>query len=210
MGNKLYVGNLPYQVRDSDLEQAFGQYGSVTSAKVMMERDTGRSKGFGFVEMGSDEEAQAAVQGMNGQSLGGRNVVVNEARPMEARPPRTGGGGFGGPRGGGGFGGGNRGGFGGGGDRGGYGGGGGGFGGGDRGGFGGGGGGFGGGGDRGGYSDRGGRGDGGGGYGRGGNDRGFGGGDRGGDRDGGFRSPYGNGSRNRGGNQGHDNNNDDY
>ena len=212
MGNKLYVGNLPYQVRDSDLEQAFGQYGSVTSAKVMMERDTGRSKGFGFVEMGSDEEAQAAVQGMNGQSLGGRNLVVNEARPMEARPPRTGGGGFGGPRGGGGgFGGGNRGGFGGGGgDRGGYGGGGGGFGGGDRGGFGGGGGGFGGGGDRGGYSDRGGRGDGGGGYGRGGNDRGFGGGDRGGDRDGGFRSPYGNGSRNRGGNQGHDNNNDDY
>ena len=102
MGNKLYVGNLPYQVRDSDLEQAFGQYGSVTSAKVMMERDTGRSKGFGFVEMGSDEEAQAAVQGMNGQSLGGRNLVVNEARPMEARPPRTGGGGFGGPRGGGG------------------------------------------------------------------------------------------------------------
>ena len=187
MGNKLYVGNLPYQVRDSDLEQAFGQYGSVTSAKVMMERDTGRSKGFGFVEMGSDEEAQAAVQGMNGQSLGGRNLVVNEARPMEARPPRTGGGGFGGPRGGGG-----------------------GFGGGDRGGFGGGGGGFGGGGDSGGYGDRGGRGDGGGGYGRGGNDRGFGGGDRGGDRDGGFRSPYGNGSRNRGGNQGHDNNNDDY
>ncbi|WP_395027080.1 RNA recognition motif domain-containing protein [Comamonas odontotermitis] len=197
MGNKLYVGNLPYQVRDNDLEQAFGQFGSVTSAKVMMERDTGRSKGFGFVEMGSDEEAQAAINGMNGQSLGGRNLVVNEARPMEPRPPRTGGGGFGGPRGGG-FGGGNRGGFGGGGDRGG-------FGGGDRGGYGGGGG-FGGGG--GGYGDRGGRGDGGGGYGRGGNDRGFGGGDRGGERDGGFRSPYGNGSRNRGGNQGFDN--DDY
>ena len=145
----------------------------------------GRSKGFGFVEMGSDEEAQAAINGMNGQPLGGRNLVVNEARPMEPRPPRSGGGGFGGPRGGG-FGGGNRGGFGGG----------------DRGGFGGGGG-YGG--DRGGYNnDRGGfgggRGDGG--YGRGGNDRGFGGGDRGGDRDGGFRSPYGNGSRNRGGNQG--------
>ena len=111
MGNKLYVGNLPYTVRDGDLEQAFGAYGAVTSAKVMMERDTGRSKGFGFVEMGSDAEAQAAIEGMNGQALGGRNLVVNEARPMEARPPRTGGGGFGGPRregGGGGYGGGRR------------------------------------------------------------------------------------------------------
>ena len=106
MGNKLYVGNLPYSVRDGDLEQAFGEFGAVTSAKVMMERDTGRSKGFGFVEMGSDDEAQAAINGMNGQPLGGRNVVVNEARPMEARPPRSGGGGFGG--GGGGFGGGRR------------------------------------------------------------------------------------------------------
>ena len=93
MGNKLYVGNLPYSVRDEDLQQSFGQFGSVTSAKVMMERDTGRSKGFGFVEMGSDAEAQAAITGMNGQPLGGRSVVVNEARPMEARPPRTGGGG---------------------------------------------------------------------------------------------------------------------
>ena len=107
MGNKLYVGNLPYSVRDGDLEQAFGEFGVVTSAKVMMERDTGRSKGFGFVEMGSDDEAQAAINGMNGQPLGGRNVVVNEARPMEARPPRTGGGGFGGG-GGGGYGGGRR------------------------------------------------------------------------------------------------------
>ena len=98
MGNKLYVGNLPYSVRDEDLQQSFSAYGSVNSAKVMMERDTGRSKGFGFVEMGSDAEAQAAVEGMNGQSLGGRSLVVNEARPMEARPPRTGG--FGGPRGG--------------------------------------------------------------------------------------------------------------
>jgi len=113
MGNKLYVGNLPYSVRDSDLEQAFGQFGAVTSAKVMMERDTGRSKGFGFVEMGSDAEAQAAINGMNGQPLGGRSVVVNEARPMEARPPRTGGyggggggGGYGGGGGGGGYGGG--------------------------------------------------------------------------------------------------------
>jgi hypothetical protein len=111
MGNKLYVGNLPYSVRDSDLEQAFGQFGAVTSAKVMMERDTGRSKGFGFVEMGSDAEAQAAINGMNGQPLGGRSVVVNEARPMEARPPRSGGyggggGGYGGGGGGGGYGGG--------------------------------------------------------------------------------------------------------
>lgn len=104
MGNKLYVGNLPYSVRDNDLEQSFGQFGSVTSAKVMMERDTGRSKGFGFVEMGSDAEAQAAIEGMNGAPLGGRSLVVNEARPMEPRPPRTGG--FGG--GGGGYGGGGR------------------------------------------------------------------------------------------------------
>jgi cold-inducible RNA-binding protein len=104
MGNKLYVGNLPYSVRDSDLEQSFGQFGSVSSAKVMMERDTGRSKGFGFVEMGSDAEALAAIEGMNGAPLGGRNLVVNEARPMEPRPPRSGGGGFGG----GGYGGGGR------------------------------------------------------------------------------------------------------
>ena len=142
MGNKLYVGNLAYSVRDGDLEQAFGEFGAVTSAKVMMERDTGRSKGFGFVEMGSDAEAQAAINGMNGQSLGGRSITVNEARPMEARPPRTGGfggggGGYGGGgdrSGGGGYGGGGGGrsgggGYGGGGDRsggGGYGGGGGG------------------------------------------------------------------------------------
>ena len=117
MGNKLYVGNLPYSFRDEDLQQAFAAYGSVSCAKVMMERDTGRSKGFGFVEMGNDAEAQQAIAGMNGQSLGGRSLVVNEARPMEARPPRTGGGGFGGGRregggGGGGYGGGgNDGGF---------------------------------------------------------------------------------------------------
>ena len=102
MGNKLYVGNLPYSVRDEDLQQSFGQFGAVTSAKVMMERETGRSKGFGFVEMGSDAEAQAAIAGMNGQPLGGRSVVVNEARPMETRPPRAGGGGGGGYGGGGG------------------------------------------------------------------------------------------------------------
>ena len=122
MGNKLYVGNLPYSYSDSDMQQAFSQYGTVSSAKVMMERDTGRSKGFGFVEMGSDAEAQAAIKGMNGQSIGGRGLVVNEARPMEPRAPRTGGGGGGG---GGGYGGGGGGG-GGGGSRGGYGGGGGG------------------------------------------------------------------------------------
>jgi len=107
MGNKLYVGNLPYSVRDGDLEQSFGQFGTVTSAKVMMERDTGRSKGFGFVEMGSDTEAQAAITGMNGAPLGGRSLVVNEARPMEPRAPRSGGGGYGGG-GGGGYGGGGR------------------------------------------------------------------------------------------------------
>jgi hypothetical protein len=106
MGNKLYVGNLPYTVRDEDLQQSFSEFGSVTSAKVMMERETGRSKGFGFVEMGNDAEAQAAISGMNGQSLGGRSVTVNEARPMEARPPRSGGFGGGDRSGGGGYGGG--------------------------------------------------------------------------------------------------------
>ena len=106
MGNKLYVGNLPYSFRDEDLQQAFAAHGTVTSAKVMMERDTGRSKGFGFVEMGSDAEAQAAISGMNGQQYGGRGLVVNEARPMEPRPPRSGGGFGGGGGGGGGYGGG--------------------------------------------------------------------------------------------------------
>ena len=110
MGNKLYVGNLPYSVRDNDLQQQFGEYGNVTSAKVMMERDTGRSKGFGFGEMGSDAEAQAAIEGLHGKDMGGRALVVNEARPMEPRPPRSGGfggGGYGGGRREGGFGGGN-------------------------------------------------------------------------------------------------------
>ena len=116
MGNKLYVGNLAYSIRDEDLQQSFSQFGTVTSAKVMMDRDTGRSKGFGFVEMGSDAEAQAAINGMNGQSIGGRAVVVNEARPREERPGGfrggSGGGGYGG--GGGGYGGGGYGGGGGG------------------------------------------------------------------------------------------------
>ena len=106
MGNKLYVGNLPYSFRDEDLQRAFSAHGSVTSAKVMMERDTGRSKGFGFVEMGSDAEAQAAIQGLHGQQQGGRALVVNEARPMEPRPPRSGSYGGGGGGGGGGYGGG--------------------------------------------------------------------------------------------------------
>ncbi|MFD1578703.1 RNA recognition motif domain-containing protein, partial [Ramlibacter ginsenosidimutans] len=102
MGNKLYVGNLPYSFRDDELEQAFSQFGTVTSAKVMMERDTGRSKGFGFVEMGSPAEAQAAIEGLNGQQHGGRALVVNEARPMEPRSGGGGGGGYGGGGGGGG------------------------------------------------------------------------------------------------------------
>ena len=120
MGNKLYVGNLAYSVRDDSLLQAFSPFGTVTSAKVMMDRETGRSKGFGFVEMGSDAEAQAAINGMNGQAIDGRAVVVNEARPREERPGgfgggggRSGGGGYGG--GGGGYGGGGAGGAGGGG-----------------------------------------------------------------------------------------------
>jgi RNA recognition motif-containing protein len=143
MGNKLYVGNLAYSVRDESLQSAFSQFGTVTSAKVMMDRETGRSKGFGFVEMGSDAEAQAAINGMNGQALEGRPVVVNEARPREERPGGFGGGG-GGRSGGGGYGGGGYGGGGGGGRSGGggYGGGGGGrspYGGGGRGGYGGGG-----------------------------------------------------------------------
>jgi RNA recognition motif-containing protein len=99
MGNKLYVGNLPYTMSDSDMEQAFSQFGAVRSAKVMMDRDSGRSKGFGFVEMTSEAEAQAAIQGMNGHEIGGRGLVVNEAKPMEPRAPRSGGfGGNGGGR----------------------------------------------------------------------------------------------------------------
>ena len=124
MGNKLYVGNLAYSVRDESLQAAFGEFGTVTSAKVMMDRETGRSKGFGFVEMGSDAEAQAAINGMNGQALDGRPLVVNEARPREERPGGFGGGGGG--RSGGGGGGGGYGGGAGGGGGGGYGGGGGG------------------------------------------------------------------------------------
>ena len=122
MGKKLYVGNLSYAVDSSELEQLFGQHGTVVSAQIINDRDTGRSKGFGFVEMGSDDEAQAAITALNGQEHNGRALTVNEARPREDR----GGGGGGGGRGFGGGGGGGRGGFGGGGGggRGGFGGGG--------------------------------------------------------------------------------------
>ena len=116
MGSKLYVGNLSYNTTSSDLEQLFAQHGSVSSAEVIQDRDTGRSKGFGFVQMGSDDEAQAAIAALNGQQHDGRALTVNEAKPREDRP-RGGGGGGGGGRGGygGGGGGGGRGGYGGGG-----------------------------------------------------------------------------------------------
>jgi RNA recognition motif-containing protein len=113
MGKKLYVGNLSYSVDSSELEQLFGAHGTVVSAQIISDRDTGRSKGFGFVEMGTDEEAQAAIAGLNGKEHQGRALTVNEARPREDRP-----GGGGGGRGFGGGGGGGRGGYGGGGGRG--------------------------------------------------------------------------------------------
>src|SRR5688572_26532798 len=117
MGSKLYVGNLSYDVTSSDLQALFEPHGTVTSAEVIADRDTGRSKGFGFVQMGSDAEAQAAIAALNGQDNAGRALTVNEAKPREDRP--RGGGGGGGGRGGygGGGGGGGRGGYGGGGGR---------------------------------------------------------------------------------------------
>ena len=125
MGSKLYVGNLSYNVTSSDLEQLCSQHGTVQSAEVIQDRESGRSKGFGFVQMGSDEEAQAVIAALNGQEHDGRSLTVNEAKPREERP--RGGGGGGGRGYGGGGGGGGRGGYGGGGGgRGGYGGGGGG------------------------------------------------------------------------------------
>src|SRR5438874_13647711 len=118
MGKKLYVGNLSYGVTDSELQQLFAPHGTVESAQVIMDRDTGRSKGFGFVEMGSDQEAQAAIQALNGQDHGGRPLTVNEARPKtDGGGGRGGGGGGRGGYGGGGGGGGGRGGYGGGGGR---------------------------------------------------------------------------------------------
>ena len=118
MGKKLYVGNLSYSVDSSELEQLFGQHGQVVSAQIINDRDTGRSKGFGFVEMSNDQEAEAAIAALNGQQHNGRALTVNEARPREDRGGGGGGGGRGGFGGGGGRGGG-------GGGRGGYGGGGG-------------------------------------------------------------------------------------
>ena len=124
MGKKLYVGNLSYRMTDSDLEQLFASHGSVASAQIIMDRDTGRSKGFGFVEMASDQDAQSAITALNGKEIEGRTLTVNEARPKEDRGGGGGGGGarggYGGAGGGGGYGG-SRGG------RGGYGGGGGGY-----------------------------------------------------------------------------------
>lgn len=100
MAKKLYVGNLPYGTSDSELQRLFEEYGTVMSAQVIVDRDSGRSKGFGFVEMGNQEEAQSAIDGLNGQELNGRPLTVNEARPREDRGGRSGGGrgGYGGGR----------------------------------------------------------------------------------------------------------------
>ncbi len=106
MGKKLYVGNLAYSVNDSVLEQLFEAHGTVQSVQVILDRDTGRSKGFGFVEMGSDQEAQAAIAALNGKNVDGRNLTVNEARPREDRGGGGGRGGYGGGGGRGGYGGG--------------------------------------------------------------------------------------------------------
>jgi RNA recognition motif-containing protein len=97
MGKKLYVGNLTYGVTNSTLEQMFAAYGTVESAQVIMDRDTGRSKGFGFVEMKTEQEAQAAIAALSGKEVEGRALTVNEAKPRENRP-RSGGGGYGGSR----------------------------------------------------------------------------------------------------------------
>ena len=96
MAKKLYVGNLSYGTTDSDLRRMFEEFGSVESAQVIMDRDSGRSKGFGFVEMGSDQEAQAAINALNGKDMDGRALTVNEAKPREDRGGRSGGGGRGG------------------------------------------------------------------------------------------------------------------
>ena len=102
MGKKLYVGNLPYDTQDADLEQLFSQHGTVESAQVIMDRMSGRSKGFGFIEMSNDQEAQSAIDALNGKDYGGRALTVNEAKPREDRAGGGGGGGGGRGRGGGG------------------------------------------------------------------------------------------------------------
>jgi RNA recognition motif-containing protein len=86
---KLYVGNLSYSVNEEDLRTAFGQYGTLDSVDVILDRNTGRSKGFGFIQMGNDDEAKAAIEGLNGKDLDGRSLNVNEARPREERPQRS-------------------------------------------------------------------------------------------------------------------------
>lgn len=96
MGNKIYVGNLPFSATSESLNEMFSKFGTVDSAKIVMDRDTGRSKGFGFVEMSSGDEAASAIEKLNGSDLGGRSLVVNEARPMEPRTGGFGGGGGGG------------------------------------------------------------------------------------------------------------------
>src|SRR3954467_11142318 len=96
MGSKLYVGNLSYDVTNADLNSMFTAHGSVSSAEIIQDRDTGRSKGFGFVQMGSDKEAQAAISALNAQEQNGRALTVNEAKPREERPRSGGGGGGGG------------------------------------------------------------------------------------------------------------------
>ena len=93
MSSKIYVGNLPYSINEDNLRENFAAYGDVASAKVMMDRDSGRSKGFGFVEMGSSEQAEAAIQGLNGMSVGGRSIIVNISKPKEASSGGYGGGG---------------------------------------------------------------------------------------------------------------------
>ncbi|MBP7133611.1 RNA-binding protein [Patescibacteria group bacterium] len=108
MGKKLYVGSLSYNTSEEGMREAFGRAGAVESVQIIIDKMSGRSKGFGFVEMASDEEAQAAIQMWDGAELDGRTLVVNEARPLEARPPRQSSGGYSGGGRGGGFGGGNR------------------------------------------------------------------------------------------------------
>ena len=105
MGSKIYVGGLPYSATEQELSDLFGRHGAVASSRIITDKFTGQSRGFGFVEMSSDTEAQAAITALNGADMGGRNLTVNEARPQE---PRTGGGGFGGGGGGGAGGGGKR------------------------------------------------------------------------------------------------------
>jgi RNA recognition motif-containing protein len=95
MATKLYIGGLPYTTTQDELQEAFAKAGSVVSTSIIMDKMTGRSRGFGFVEMGSDDDAQKAIEMWNGQDFGGRKLTVNEAKPLEARPPRRESGGYG-------------------------------------------------------------------------------------------------------------------